>query len=437
MNTVPNDLSTDAGPPIVVPLRHFLVGFGFLIAGGVGAIVGGSVPSVGVVHLLLVGWVCVTILGAMTQFVPVWSGVELHSLRLARLQLPLVGVGVTGLAAAFHTGRIDALIPFATVLVSGFAVFVYNIARTLWPARPWDVTERHFALALAFFTGAVAIGWTLALDFVAGLFPVVGPGATVITRTSAVSAHVTLAVFGGVFVTVAGALYQLGPMFTQSEPTRIDHHLRGVETVALPAGVVLLALGRLLGHAPIARIGAVGVVVGVLIVGIVLSRRLVRATASYSPMLPRYAVFAVACVGWASSAGWVWALDPLSVGNRFGAGTPGAVLAFGAVAFVVAGTLYHVVPFVVWVRRYSDRVGLEPVPMIDDLYHGRLARAELGVTVVGFLLVVVSSSLWFAPVATGRFGAVALLAGGVLFASTLAHTVFAHAPRATGLPMWR
>jgi len=83
MSVVPGPLETDQQPPMTIPLRHFVLGLAFLLLGiGVGlGIAAGVAPGFATlahVHLLLAGWVCLTIMGAMTQFVPVWSGVELH-----------------------------------------------------------------------------------------------------------------------------------------------------------------------------------------------------------------------------------------------------------------------------------------------------------------------------------------------------------------------
>jgi hypothetical protein len=55
----------------------------------------------------------------------------------------------------------------------------------------------------------------------------------------------------------------------------------------------------------------------------------------------------------------------------------------GVAGFALLGTLCHLVPFIVWVHRYSDRLGLEPVPMIDDLYSDRLTRADFAAFLVG------------------------------------------------------
>ncbi|MGZ0746255.1 hypothetical protein [Haloparvum sp. AD34] len=491
MSAVPGDLSTEVQPPLSIPLRHFLVGLGFLLAGSLAALVLALPEVVGVAagaagfarvaaaHLLLVGWVGLTILGAVTQFVPVWSGVPLHSDRLGSLQLALVGVGVPGFAAALWVGVPATGVPFALAMVAGLVVFSYNVGRTLMAARPWDVTETHFALALGFFVAAVTVATALALDFRYAVFPV-GP----VGRPNAVAAHATLAVFGGVLVTVAGALSQLGPMFTQSDPGPLDRGLEAVETVALPTGVATLAVGRLFGHDGLASVGGVLVTGGVLAVGWVLARRVRDASVAPSPMTRRYALVAVALVAWAVTAGLAWGSAALHLGVstgssggavagggasvassgavaggaasvagdavlRFGAPGLGPFLLFAAVGFVVLGTLYHVVPFLIWVHRYSDRVGLEAVPTIEDLYDERLAALDLAATVGGLLVVglavaapLAAPSVAGHPVVSGAsaveaalvVGMAATVAGVVLFVGNMVRTVVVHAPSATGLP---
>ncbi|TKX83915.1 hypothetical protein EXE43_21730, partial [Halorubrum sp. SS5] len=238
---------------MTVPLRHFLVGLAFLGAAllvGIGLLVN-AVPGLGGlvhVHLLLVGWVCVTIMGAMTQFVPVWSGTTLHSRRLASAQLGLVAVGLVGFATALALGRLPWLAGFGTVMLAGFWAFVYNVGRTLATVEGLDVTERHFAVALACFVALTGLGVLLAADLGSGLLAGLG-----VSHAGVRGAHVTLAVFGAVLTTVYGALYQLATMFTQTELRGVDHRLRAVEEVGHPVGVAALAGGRLLGAAALAR----------------------------------------------------------------------------------------------------------------------------------------------------------------------------------------
>jgi hypothetical protein len=426
MSVVPQQLDTDRGPPMAVPLRHFLVGFAFLLAGAAGAVASSAglvraPPRPAYAHLLVAGWVCLTILGAMTQFVPVWSGTRLFSRRAARAQLWLVAVGVGGLAAGFWMGAYGLLLPFGLVALAGFWTFVANVALTLASLDGLDVTERHFAVALGFLVLVTTLGATLAAGYA---HPAAQTALVDVGWTNVVSAHATLAVFGVVLTTVFGALYQLVAMFTQSPLSGVDYPLQRVEEVAYPAGVLVLATGRLVGSPAVARTGGLLALVGVLAFAVVLLRRLRGATVEGTPMLRRYAVAALALVGWALATVPAWAADPLTPAARFGPESA-SLLLFVVVAFVVVGTLYHVVPFIVWVDRYSDRLGLEPVPTIDDLYDGRLALADLTCLVVAAAAFVAD-----AAVGGGTLGLVGRLAGLVgvgLFVGNLTAVVVRHA----------
>jgi len=425
MSVVPGEVETDRQPPMALPLGHFLVGLVLLVVGAFVGVLDAAGVAPGLaglahVHLFVAGWVCVTIMGAMTQFVPVWSNVGLYSRRLATAQLWLVTAGVGGMAAAFATGALPWVHALGGFAVLGFWTFVYGLGRTLLAARPWDVTERHFAFALACFAVVPALGFALAMDYAVPLF-----GALPVGRTDVVAAHVTLAVFGIVLTTVVGALYQLATMFTQTDLHGVDTALRRVEAVAYPAGVLALATGRLLGSAPLARVGAVLVVVALAGFAVVLARRLVETEVAYNPMLARYAVAAVALAAWTVAAGRAWLVDPLADAALLGPAPH--LLVFGVVGFVVTGTLYHVVPFVVWVHRYSDRLGFEPVPMVDDLYDDRLATADFSAALVGAAGLVAVELVELPSLVTATAGALATL-GFVCFAANLSLVVSRHSP---------
>jgi hypothetical protein len=427
MSAIPGNLETAKQPPMTLPLRHFVVALAFLLAGlalGLGAAFDAlpGMARLGHIHVLLAGWVCITIMGAMTQFVPVWSGASLHSRRLASAQLWLVVAGLAGFAYALVTLRYELLAAFGAVMLLGFWVFVYNIARTLPPLRKFDITEAHFALALAFFVLATALGFALAADFAWPFLYDHG-----FARGAVVGAHVSLAVFGAVLTTVVGAIYQLATMFTQTDIEGIDARLQQFEAVAYPVGVVALAGGRLFEVAPLATTGGLLLAVSLAGVGVIVARRLRETTVEWTPMLSRYAVVAAAMVAWGTLATWAWVRDPLA--REVLLGPPGAVhlLTFGVVGFVVFGTLYHVVPFIVWIHRYSDLLGYEQVPMIDDLYSSRLAMVDFGCLFASLLVLVASAWLDLPTVALGVGGALGLL-GGVVFVANMLLVVREHSP---------
>ena len=423
MSAVPDAVDSDAGPPMTVPLRHFVVALAFLVSGVAVGWVTGRRGHLAQVHLLLAGWVCLTIMGAMTQFVPVWSGVTLHSRRLATVQLPLAAAGFGGLAVGFLAGK-PAVLPVAgAVAVVGVWTFVYNLGRTLAAAER-DVTTTHFAVALGWFVVLTLLGLALAIDHATGVFD--GSG---LVRGRLLMAHATVGVFGAILTTVAGALAQLVPMFTQTGTTRFRRVLQRFETVTYPAGVAMLAGGRLVGMASLARVGGLVVAAGLGSVALVVAERLYRANVAWSAMLQRYAVATVALACWTPLATIAWLRTPLAYGTLFGHPATGALLLVGGVGFVVVGTLYHVVPFIVWVHRYSDRLGFERVPAVADLYDSRVAAADgLVMALAGALAVAHEAGV--APPAASLSAGILAFVGTVLFAGNLVRVVVVHSPQA-------
>ncbi|MXR52753.1 hypothetical protein GRX03_14205 [Halovenus sp. WSH3] len=427
MSAIPSGLETDKQPPMTLPLRHFVVALAFLLAGvglGVASAVGWLSGLVRLAHLhaLLAGWICLTIMGAMTQFVPVWSAVSLHSRRLAAVQLWLVAGGLVGFVAALLALDLTLLAVAGGVMLVGFWLFVYNILRTLPSLREFDVTEAHFALALGFFLAATTLGLLLAVDFTTGILYEWG-----LNRMAVVGAHATLAVFGAVMTTVVGALYQLGTMFTQTELGRVDTLLQRGESVAYPLGVVALAGGRLLEHPALARLGGLAIVGSLLAVAVVIARKLLESQVDWTPMLSRYAVVALAIVAWAGLTAPAWLADPLALDRLLAA--PGAIhlLAFGVIGFVVFGTLYHVVPFIIWVHRYSDLLGYEPVPMIDDLYSDRLAVVDFG-CLLGGLGGVFAGVYFGGPTILLVAGGTLAIIGAAVFTANMLLVIRRHSP---------
>jgi hypothetical protein len=427
MSAIPGNLDTAQQPPMTVPLRHFFVALGFLFAGvGVGiALTFDAVPGLGRlahVHLLLAGWVCITIMGAMTQFVPVWSGTDLHSRQLASAQLVLVTVGLGGFALAFILGAFTWLVGFGLLMLTGFWVFVYNIARTLATVRKFDVTERHCLFALCCFLLLTVLGFVLALNLTRSVLSSVP-----VTHGGVLGAHVTLAVFGAIVTTVYGALYQLGTMFTQTELHGIDHRLQSLEEIGHPFGVVLLTVGRLLDTVFVAQLGAILILVAALAFAFILGRKLYEMNVEWTPMHSRYAVVVPALTAWVAASAPAWVTDPTSRAFLFGGAGTVHLLVLGFVGFVVLGTLYHIIPFIIWVHRYSDFLGFEDVPMIDDLYDDRLAATDFVLVSSGTTLLVATNFVDVPQWVIALAGILVAL-GLVVFLSNMLLVVHRHSP---------
>lgn len=54
----------------------------------------------------------------------------------------------------------------------------------------------------------------------------------------------------------------------------------------------------------------------------------------------------------------------------------GYMIIFGYISMLIVGQMYKIVPFLVWYHKYSSKVGLEPVPMLKDMFNEKFAQIE-------------------------------------------------------------
>jgi len=392
MGAIPGNIETDQQPPMTVPLRHFVVG-PRLRRGNRGwdrltperrSGTGAARPPPSPVSRvdLYHDHGCDDAVR-----VPVWSGATLHSRRLANVQLGLVVAGLTGFVVAFLRVETAWLIPFATLMLVGFWAFAYNIIRTLATVGEYDVTERHFLGALGFFLALTVLGLLLAIDFTIPTFSPVGvsrSGVVGLTRRSRSSVPFSRLCTERCTSSERCSRRRnyTGSIITSDR--RRDHasDRRGRTRCRSSRGPHRRCAGR-----------GLLVLLAASAICLILARKLYEMRVERTPMHTRYIVAVGALALWIAVSVPAWVSDPLTRGHLLGAANAGHLLLLGAIGFVVVGTLYHIIPFVIWVNRYSDLLGLEDVPMIDDLYDDRIAAIDGALLGSGSALIVGSNLL--------------------------------------------
>ncbi len=122
-----------------------------------------------VIHTnLLIVWVLAGFMGATYWLVPEESQTELHSTKLAYVQLVLwVLMGVTaiiGYLFRFGTGNklLEQPLPHKLVIVAVMLIFLYNVGMTIWKSRRFTTTEAVLLLGLG---GAAVLFLPALIDF--------------------------------------------------------------------------------------------------------------------------------------------------------------------------------------------------------------------------------------------------------------------------------
>src|SRR5574341_404900 len=232
------------------------------------------------IHLNLLGFVTMTIVGTMHNLFPTILDRRLHSPRLARLTFWLLPGGILVLVTGFLLSRVAVQIAAGALLAAGVSLYGYNILRTwLAAGRPRTAASDHLLMATFFLMTATVTGILVASNAL-GDPPVVAFG------TLHLMAYTHLAFVGFILQTIVGALSHLLPITlavgrTKSnkrrgpylaELTALIERGRSLQLGALNLGTMGLALvAALVWQFPLASPpiqAAAGISAGLLILGL-------------------------------------------------------------------------------------------------------------------------------------------------------------------------
>ncbi|HVM47248.1 MAG TPA: cbb3-type cytochrome c oxidase subunit I [Candidatus Acidoferrum sp.] len=364
---------------------------------------------ISVTHLLVLGWICTVVMGAMYQLVPVALETRLYSERLARWQFALHVVGFSGMVWMFWTWNLKHVGHFGTVLTVGVGLFVYNLVRTLLRVRRWNVVSSAVACALGWISLAVLAGLAIVVgkcsyDADVTLSPAnpVGPllrglraAAALPAHFDAISAmhaHAHLGSIGLFLMLMVGISYKLVPMFTLSEvqsPRRA-----GASLVLLNAGLAGSFVAILL-QSRLKPVFAAVVIAGLALYGCEMAAILRARKRRVLDWGVKQFLAAMALLAPLSLLALLlsWPTLPLTTLTGQFENLYGFLGLLGVISLGIGGMLYKIIPFLIWYRAYSQQVGRCKVPALADLYSPRLQAAGfwiylagLAVTSVGIVL---------------------------------------------------
>jgi hypothetical protein len=372
-------------------------------------------------HTVTLGWITLAIMGASYQLVPIVLARPIWSERLARWQLAVLTIAVTGMITHFYLGSWPGLATAAGLLAVGIALHLLNVGMSLRGFTRWTFTARLVVLGYAGLALTTVFGLALAANrvwpFLPGeFFPIL-------------HAHVQLALLGWISPMIVAITARVYPMFFLAPAPRPTHAF--LQRWGLTVGVPAVVLG-LLGVPGLLVAGALALAVAagahtVWVCEMVRGRK--------RPGLDwglRFVLTATAFLPPAAVLGVAMAADRVA-GPRVALAYAVIVLG-GWISLTIIGMMLKIVPFLVWYRAYGPRAGREAVPTLPQLSWPRaegLAYALLTGGVAGLAAtVLVGDAAWI------RAAGAVLALGALAFAAALAR-VLAHLARSSaGARTW-
>ncbi|MBN9461733.1 MAG: hypothetical protein J0H00_10980 [Burkholderiales bacterium] len=393
--------------PPSVPLRFFgaaivfhALGWLALLAGSptLPRFAGGLGWTLAGLHLMTLGVLVMTAIGASLQLLPVATRQPLGSFRWPALLWWLYTPGVAVVALGMGLGAVAALAAGGAAVLTALVIYAILLARNLRGARGMPVVLAHGWTALASLVLVLASAAALVLAY-AGL-PTLG-------RTEALALHVAFAAFGFMGMLALGFSYILVPMFALA---RAPNERRALTSCALAAlGLVLAGVAAFGAAAPALRILAIlsaAVAVG-------LHLQLMRTALKTGMRRELGRSFRLVRIGWALLAVTLAAALALVLDAPFdGMATLfGLVLIGGWLLTFALGILQRVMPFLASMHKPPGKgPPRTPSSLTDDrplAVHFWCHLAALALLAVA----IAADSAWLAALAAlvGAAGAVAFL----------------------------
>ena len=400
--------------------EHFAAATLYLVAGSIGLVwtapelAAGNYLSphvAGVTHLFTLGWLTMTIFGALYQLLPVALGAPIRWRMMGHVSFWTFAPGA-GLFACGVAESSTMLHHVGVGLVGvGVALAVANIAATLPRARTRDVTWAAIAVAITYLSSTLVLGIVLLHNIHTGFIAT--------ARLHVLATHLHVAIVGWALIMIVGVAHRLLPMFLLAHGVNARWTKRAL--VLLACGLPLLALG-LNAQLPAASWAAVVLMEAGLACFVYQAVSFFRARVRKRIDIGmRFAAAGVVFLVLAA------VLGPLVLWRGPSATRLATVyvllgLVAGIVVFV-SGFFYKIVPLLAWTARYSGARRTAGAPTVAHLFSARVAEIQLGVMVSA--LVTLSAAILIGSTIGAYAGASLFMLGVLLFVSQIGRVALA------------
>ncbi len=372
-------LRADQAPPISAPLRFFLTAPLFAIFAGFLIFI--SDPSslmsrfapetIAITHAVTIGFLGFTMLGAMTQMLPVLAGVKIYKVKFVALfSYTLLVIGLIfmlfGLYFSKHTMSALGVIGLSI----GFLTLLLPMIFALRSVDNFSSTVKAIAVSISFALISVILGAILLSAYATGSFSSM--------HTILANIHSVWAIFGFAGILIIGVAFQVLPMFYVAP--RFKQFCKKRVVLLISSGLMLWALANLffVEYAILTKIW-----IGLFFwafsttVWIKFNRR-------------RRPITDVTVWYWRASTIYMtlglfaWVIDSV-VGDKYIV-IVSVLIGGGFILSIMSGMLYKIIPFLVWF--HLNAKGYMNIPTMNEMIDKKFAKIQFilyQISIIGFI----------------------------------------------------
>ncbi len=336
-----------------------------------------------ITHLMVLGFITMIIFGSLYQLIPVVMEVKLYSEILAKITFWLFGIGLLILVYSFWEADFGPKQDWLWFEISGTlvltAVFLFAINTLVSASRSdrMDMGNIFVVTGIIYLVLTVSLAILMIINFAHPYIPV--------SVLDLLKMHLTLGLAGWFLFLVIGVSSKLMPMFLIIH--KLPDHLLKYAYYLLNAGVI--ALSSVLYFYP--KPWAVIVSTLFILAGIILYLAFIRYAFQHrfrknldTGMLLSKAAFLLSVLTLVLGILAIAAPDflqdyQIQVDVAFIMS-----IIFGFLTALILGQTYKTLPFIVWLQKYSAKVGKQKIPLPQEIYSDRIARWHMQTYYVAF-----------------------------------------------------
>jgi len=362
-------------------------------------------------HLMVLGFITMIIFGSLYQLIPVVMEVKLYSEILAKITFWLFGSGLLILVYHFWAANFGLYQNWfwfevsGTLILTAVVLFAFNTLKSAFRSERMDMGNIFVVTGIIYLVLTVSLAILMIIDFAYPFIP-----ASVLDL---LKMHLTLGLAGWFLFLIVGVSSKLMPMFLIIH--KLPDHLLKYTYYLLNAGVVALVTVYYFYPEPWAiMLSALPILAGVVAYLVYIRyafRHRFRKNLDTGMKLSKTAFILLAIT---VALGIISMVSPeflsdyqLNIDIAFIMS-----VIFGFITALIMGQTYKTVPFIVWLKVYSAKVGKQKIPLPQEIYSDRVARLHMQTYYVAFAFLMLgelASQVWLIQSAAVMFIVTAVL----------------------------
>ncbi len=373
-------LSTKNAPSPSVVLPHYAIGAIFFIIASImmffsagdmaNSYIGPKVLSM--THIIILGWITIIIFGALYQLIPVVMEIKLYSEILAHISLYTLVPGTILLAYSFWNSYIGETIYMqvgGTLIFVSIFLFLINVFMSALKTKQKTIENTFIVTSAIWLTLTVSMGIFITMNTALNFIPK--------SNLELLKIHVQIGIVGWFMMLVIGVSSTLLPMFFIAH--KLNRKLLKLSYYFSNIGLAALIITLYIDINSWSKIISALVLLSGMIFFVIYNyeayKKRLRKKLDIGMKLSVFSfilLFSTFLFGILS----ILNLDTLKDFNMSFNTAYGVSLLFGFLTSLILGQMYKTLPFIVWLKFYSDKVGKFKIPMPAHIYSEKIANAH-------------------------------------------------------------